>query len=245
MMERKFVSQKRKEHEIEEFIAKTLPRVGQSRIKLQRTPLGEKIIIYASRPGLVVGTKGQNIIKLTSTLKKKFGLENPQIEVGEVENISLDAKIMAEKIANLLERFGTARFKGTGHKILEEVMGAGALGIEILISGKIPGARAKRWRFYQGYLKKCGDISDVGVDTAYATANLKSGAVGIKVSIMPSTIKLPDKVNLLSEKVEEIEEVAEEKVVEKKEEKLGDEEKKAEDKKEKEEKSPKVKEKKE
>ncbi len=213
MMERKLVSQKKKEYEIEEFIAKNLPKVGQSKIKLQRTPLGEKIIIYASRPGLVVGTKGQNITKLTAMLKEKFSLENPQIEIGEVENASLDARIVAEKIASLLERFGTSKFKAIGHKIIEEVMGAGALGVEIVISGKIPGARAKSWRFYQGYLKKCGDLAGIGVDKAYATANLKSGAIGIKISIMPPTIKLPDKVNILTkeEKVEEVKEEEKEK----------------------------------
>ncbi len=209
MIERKFVSQNMKEYKIQEFITKNLPKVGLSHIKLQRTPLGEKIIIYASRPGLVVGTKGQNIMKLTELLKKKFGLENPQIEIGEIENINLDAKIIAEKIASLLERFGTTRFKAVGHKTMESVMGAGALGIEIIISGKLPGARAKSWRFYNGYLKKCGDIAEVGVDKAYATANLKSGAVGIRVSIMPPTVRLPDRVELVAEKEEKIEEIKE------------------------------------
>ncbi len=210
MMERKFVMQKKKEFRIQEFIAKTLPRVGQSKIKLQRTPLGDKIVIYASRPGLVVGTKGQNITKLTAALKKKFSLENPQIEIGEVDNISLDATIMAEKIASLLERFGTSKFKGVGHKVIQEVMDAGALGIEIVISGKIPGSRAKSWRFYQGYLKKCGDIATAGVDTAHSTANLKTGTVGIKVSIMPPTIRLPDKIGLLAEPEQIVEEIKEE-----------------------------------
>jgi len=159
MIERKFVAQKVREHEIEEFIAKTLQKVGQSHIKLQRTPLGEKIIIYASRPGLIVGSKGQNIKKLTDALKKKFQLENPQIEISEVENINLDANIIAEMIANSLERFGSSKFKGVGHRTMENVMNAGALGVEILISGKIPGSRAKRWRFYQDHRIRNPDSS--------------------------------------------------------------------------------------
>ena len=120
-----------------------------------RTPLGEKIIIYTSRPGLIVGRKGENIKKLTKNLKKKFDLENPQIEIAEVDKIMLDPQIVAERIASSLERFGSNRFKGIGHKTMEEVIQSGALGIEIVISGKIPGARAKSWRFYKGYLKKC------------------------------------------------------------------------------------------
>ncbi len=207
MIERKFVAQKLKEYQIEEFVTNTLERVGHSHTKVQRTPLGEKIIIYASRPGLVVGRGGQNIKKLTKTLKKKFGLENPQIEINEIENINLDANIISEKIANSLERFGTSKFKGIGHKTMGDVMNAGALGVEILISGKIPGSRAKRWRFYQGYLKKCGDIAITGINTSYNTANLKTGTIGIQVRVMPPDIELPDKIEILEEKQEIIEEV--------------------------------------
>lgn len=195
MIERKFIAEQLKEFRIQEFVAESLKNVGHSHTKLQRTPLGEKIVVYASRPGLVVGRKGENIKKLTSTLKKRFSLENPQIEISEVENIFLDAQIVAEMIASTMERFGSQKFKGIGHKMLADVTNAGALGIEIHISGKIPGARAKSWRFFQGYMKKCGDLSN-DVRKAYAIAKLKSGVVGVKVSIMPPDIKLPDKVTM-------------------------------------------------
>jgi len=206
MLERKFVSQKIKEFQIQEFVAKGLHRAGHSHTKMQKTPLGEKIMVYSSRPGLVVGRKGQTIRTLTKELKKRFNLENPQIEISEVKNIDLDAQIVAETIANSLERFGPTKFKGIGHKTMTNVMNAGALGIEILISGKLPGSRAKRWRFYQGYLKKCGNISINGIDKAYTTAKLKTGVIGIQVRIMPPNIKLPDSIKLLEEKIEEIKE---------------------------------------
>jgi small subunit ribosomal protein S3 len=209
MIERKFVSEKIKEFQIQRFITKNLTKVGLSHIKLIRTPLGEKIVISTSHPGLVVGRKGENIKNLTQLLKTKFNLSNPQIEINEVENIHTDANIIAEKIASYLERFGSANFKGVGHKTMSEVMGAGALGIEILISGKIPGSRAKRWRFYQGYLKKCGDISITGVRSAYIPALLKTGIVGVQVRIMPPNIKLPDRIELKEEKEEIIEELPE------------------------------------
>lgn len=196
MIERDFVSQKMKEFQIQEFISENLRNVGHSHTKLIRTPLGEKIIVYTSRPGLVVGRKGQNITELTKTLKKRFNLENPQIEISEVENPNLDAKIVAEKIVDALEKFGSEKFKAIGHKIMTSVMNAGALGIEVLISGKVPSARAKSWRFYSGYLKKCGDIAISGVHHAYATALLKSGVIGIQVSIMPPTTKRPDDVKI-------------------------------------------------
>ena len=203
MIERKFVAERMKEFQIQEYIDESLSNVGHSHTKMQRTPLGEKIVIFAARPGLIVGRKGENIKKLTKNLKKKFGLENPQIEISEVENIFLDAKIVAEKIASTLERFGPQRFKGVGHKTLHDVMGAGARGIEILISGKIPGARAKTWRFYQGYLKKCGDVSITAVKTAYARAVLKTGVIGIRIKIMSPDFRMPDDIQIRREVIEE------------------------------------------
>lgn len=197
MIEKKFITEKLKEFQIQEYIETTLRNVGHSHTKLQKTPLGEKIIIYAARPGLIVGKKGENIKKLTTVLKKRFKLESPQIEISEVENPNLDATIVAEKIASALEKFGTNKFKAIGHKALQEVMGSGALGIEIRISGKVPSARAKSWRFYQGYLKKSGDIALEGVRTAHASAQLKSGTIGIKVKIMPPGLQIPDRVQIL------------------------------------------------
>jgi len=211
MIERKFVAQKIKEHQIERYISSTLKNVGHSHTRMVKTPLGEKIIIYASRPGLIVGRKGQNIKDLTLNLKKKFDLENPQIEISEVENMNLDANIVAERITGSLERFGPEKFKAIGHRTMQDVMSAGALGVEIIVSGKIPGSRAKSWRFYSGYLKKCGDIAITGVNKAKAQAKLKTGVVGIKVSIMPPGTELPDKV-LFREQVEEkVEETTKEK----------------------------------
>lgn len=198
MIERKFVSQNMKEFLVKDYLFRELSRVGLSNVTLHRTPLGEKIVISASRPGLIVGKGGGNITRLTRDLKEKFGLENPQIEIEEVRNPKGDAAIAAEMIANSLERFGSARFKGVGHKAMGEVMDSGALGVEILISGKIPSSRAKTWRFYQGYLKKCGDLSVSGVDKSIQAAKLKSGVVGVQVSIMPSTTVLPDRVEIKS-----------------------------------------------
>jgi len=209
MIERKLLKSKVKEYQIENYIAETLQNAGHSHTKLVRTPLGEKIIIFASRPGIVVGRKGENIKKLTNTLKRKFKLENPQIEISEVENPNMDAQIVAERIASTLERFGLKRFKATGHKTLADVMSSGAIGIEIVMSGKIPSTRARSWRFYAGYLKKCGDIALTGVKTAQAHAQLKSGTVGIRVKILPPDVKLPDDIEVIDEPTAELEELKE------------------------------------
>ena len=153
MIERDFINRKKKEYQIQEFIKDNLRGAGISQTKIQRTPLGEKIIISATRPGLIIGSGGSNIKKLTIQLKEEFNLDNPQIEINEITNNNLIAAVVAEQIATSLERYGTMKFKGVGHKAMADALSAGAKGIEILISGKIPSARAKVWRFYQGYIK--------------------------------------------------------------------------------------------
>jgi len=215
MIERKFVSEKLREFQVQEYIALTLNKAGHSRIEIKRTPLGEKIIVYTTRPGLIVGRKGENIKKLTAVLKKKFKMENPQIEIGDIENPLLDAGAVADQIVYTFERYGTKRFKFTGYDTLSKIMSAGAIGVEILVSGKVPGARAKVWRFSAGYLKKSGDISENHMLRAKVVAHLKTGSIGVQVKILHPSVVLPDTITFKEEekpeiKVEEIKETPEE-----------------------------------
>jgi len=222
MIERDFVKQKIKEFEIKEYIQSNLSNVGLKNVEMKRTPLGIKLIISASKPGLVVGKKGSNINKLTQDLKEKFKLENPQIELEEVEKPYSHATIVAEEIVNSLERFGSNNFKSIGYNVMEKVMREGdALGVEILISGKVPSARARVWRFYKGYLKKCGNIAYRMVDKSVQVAKLKTGTIGIKVSIMKKETKLPDDIIIKKEEIEtEFSEVEKDKELEEKKEEM-------------------------
>ncbi|MCD6464618.1 30S ribosomal protein S3 [Candidatus Woesearchaeota archaeon] len=196
MIENKFLKENLKAFEIKEFIMSTMRHAGISDVKLQKTPLGERIIVRTSRPGLVVGRGGSNISKLTEEVKQRFNLENPQIEIEEVTNPYLEPEIVADMIATTFELYGTGGFKGVGHRAIQDIMRNGAIGAEIFISGKVPSQRAKTWRFYAGYMKKCGDLAITGVRKAIKVAKLKSGVVGIKVSILPPDVKLPDNINI-------------------------------------------------
>lgn len=196
MIENKFLQENLKAFEIKEFIMKRMKHVGISDVKLQKTPLGERILVTTSRPGLVVGRRGSNISRLTEDIKQQFDLENPQIEIEEVTNPFIEPEIVADMIATTFELRGTVGFKGVGHRAIQDIMKTGAIGAEIFISGKVPSQRAKTWRFYSGYMKKCGDLVITGVKKAIKIAKLKSGVVGIKVSILPSDIKLPDDINI-------------------------------------------------
>ena len=186
---------------VQAYIAKSLGKIGYSHTEIKRTPLGDKVIIYTSKPGLVVGRKGENINNLTKVLKKKFKMENPQIEIGEIPNPFMDAQLVADRIASTLERFGSKRFKSVGYKVLQQILDAGALGAEIVIGGKVPSTRAKSWRFKAGYIKKSGNIAENLVKKAMTTAELKSGTIGIKVSIMTPDIELPDRIEIRKSQV--------------------------------------------
>jgi len=194
MIERKIVAHKLREFQIQEYIANDFRNAGICNVKLKKTPLGDKVIISTSRPGLIVGRKGKNIKQLTSVLKNKYHLDNPELEIDEVKNIYLNATILGNTIASSLERFGSQRFKGVAHTAMQHVMDSGAKGVEILIAGKVPSARARVWRFYQGYLKKSGDAAVTQVDISFSRAELKTGTVGIKVSVMGGDAILPDAV---------------------------------------------------
>jgi small subunit ribosomal protein S3 len=199
MIERKIVDEKLQEYMVQQFIGETLSRVGYSHTQVQKTPVGEKILIHASRPGLIVGSKGANIKKLTKVLKTKFKFDNPIIEIQEVSEIDTNPQLVAESIASQLEKFGPQRFKAIGYQAMERALKGGALGIEIIIAGKLPSARAKSWRFYMGYLKKCGDIAVEGVQRAYTQAKLKAGIIGVQVKILPKNVVLPDRIQLYSQ----------------------------------------------
>ena len=203
MIEKEIVAKKMKEYLMQECISKEIPKACYSYMELKKTPLGEKIIIHTARPGMVVGKKGANIHKITETLKREFKMENPQVEIAEIENPNLDSKSVAEKILSSFERFGPKRFKSIGYSALQNVMDAGARGAEIIISGRgVPAKRSKTWRFYAGHLKKSGDIAQNYIKKSLVVAELKSGAIGIKVHILTPDTILPDEIKLKDEEKE-------------------------------------------
>ena len=168
MIYKKIVADKKNEYSIKEYVKSMLGKGKVSDIKIERTPIGERIIVFTTRPGIIIGNRGENIQNLTRVLQKRFNLENPKIEVLEVTNPEFDAKTVADSIANALERFGPNSFKMRAYSTLERLKSAGALGAEIVLSGKLPSEKAKKWRFCYGYLQKTGDIKIV--NKAEATA---------------------------------------------------------------------------
>ena len=208
MEEKKTVQLKKEEFSIREYIKRFLGKGKVSRVRIEYTPIGEKIIVSSHKPGLVIGKKGENINRLTDVLKKRFKLENPHIDIDEIIKPEFDAQIMADEIAISLERLGPLKFKVIAYRTLQKVIGAGALGVEIILSGKLPGKRAKAWRFAQGYLKKVGDSAKV-VDRAQSRAQTKPGTVGIKVSILSPDVVLKDRIKIDDEVIANLKQASE------------------------------------
>jgi len=219
MEERKFIRLKKEEFGIKEYIKRDLGKGKISKLNIEYTPIGEKIIILTSKPGFVIGRKGEKIEELTKVLKMRFKLENPHIEIQEVKNPLFDAQLVADEIAMALERMGNLKFKVIAYRKLQEIIDAGALGCELRLTGKLPSERSRSWRFAEGYLKKAGE-SRKEVDRAQATALTKTGIIGVKVAIMSPDARIYDKIDIddklkaqISQSSEEVkEEVKEEKV---------------------------------
>lgn len=177
-----FVKQGIKEATIEDFIRTKFPVGDYSKTELQRTPLGLKVIIYTNKPGKIIGRGGKTINEMTEALKVEFELENLQLDVKLIENPDLDAKIVAKQIASAIEK--GYNFKKIGNLTLKRILGAGAVGAQIVISGCMGGAKSMTGKFTEGYLKHCGQPAKELVDTGYEVAYTKRATVGVQVKIM-------------------------------------------------------------
>jgi len=196
-----FINEYIKKAEIDEFLWREFERAGYGGVNITRTPLGTNIVIYAMRPGIVIGRGGETIKNLARVLEEKFNLPNPQISVAEIEIPELNPYVMASRIAAALRR--GVHFRRVGFWALNRIMSAGALGAEIIISGKLRTERARVEKFRDGYIPKSGEPAMKYVKKAVAHVQLKPGIFGVKVLIVSPDAKFPDEVEILEEKIEE------------------------------------------
>src|SRR5437870_3896160 len=169
-------------------------RAGFGGLDIQRTPMGTRVTLLAERPGLVIGRKGSAIKSLTEAVDRQFKFDNPQIEVQEVSAPALNAQIMAEKLANALERGW--HFRRAGHSTVRRIMEAGAKGCLVVIAGKLTGQRHRTEKFKAGHIKYCGEPRNLWMDRGFAAAKLKPGVIGVTVEIMDPRAKLPDEIEI-------------------------------------------------
>ena len=191
-IERKFIDNSIIKLNISRYLAKELQRAGFSRVEIQKTPVLTRITVYVLSPGKVIGKGGSTIDRLTETIRIRFKVENPQINVMEVENKMLEPMLVARDIAEKFERGLNARKVLQG--ALKTIIENGALGAEIIASGKLAakGARGKSIRKSIGYIPKAGNVTEL-VREASATSYPKYGAIGVKVRIVPPGTVFPDR----------------------------------------------------
>ncbi|MFC6975778.1 30S ribosomal protein S3 [Halomicroarcula sp. GCM10025709] len=188
--EQQFIEDGLQRTQIDEFFSEELGRAGYGGMDVAKTPMGTQIVLKAEKPGMVIGKGGKNIRKITTELEDRFNLDDPQIDVQEVEEPDLNARIVADRLANALERGWY--FRKAGHTTIDRIMEAGALGAEIVLSGKVTGARSRVEKFNRGYVKHNGEPAEEIVDSGVGVAVMKLGTIGVRVKIIPPNAQLPD-----------------------------------------------------
>ncbi|MGC8587194.1 MAG: 30S ribosomal protein S3 [Candidatus Micrarchaeia archaeon] len=191
-VERKFIEDSTIKLRVSKYLEKALSKAGFSRVEIQKTPMLTRITVYVTNPGRVIGRGGETINSLTDTIKTKFRIDNPQISVAEVTNPKLEPRLVARYVAQSLERGANAR--RLLHMVLRDVITNGALGAEIIASGKLAakGAKARTIKVRHGYLPKAGGVTSL-VDEAKIAAYPRYGAIGITVRIVQPGTVFPDR----------------------------------------------------
>ena len=194
---KRFISEAIKNVEIDEFLMNKLERAGYGGVNISKTPLGTHVVVYAMRPGLVIGRGGETIRELATVLEQNFKVGNPQISVSEIEVPELNAYVVASRVTSALQK--GIHFRRAGFWALNQVMEAGALGCEIVISGKLRTERARFEKFRAGYFPRCGEPALKYTRKTEAHVQLKAGMFGVRVKIMPPDAQFPDKIKIVSE----------------------------------------------
>lgn len=166
---------------LRKFLMKNLKPAGIVKVDIERFPKSIKIILYVSRPGVVIGRGGVNLEELKKIIVQKLepGLKI-ELEIEEVKDPDINAQLVLESIINQLERRIPHRWVVNG--VIERVMNAGAKGIKIVLSGRIAGAEISRTEKYnRGRIPLQTLRADI--DYAERPALTKSGYIGVKVWI--------------------------------------------------------------
>ncbi|NOZ88795.1 MAG: 30S ribosomal protein S3 [Crenarchaeota archaeon] len=216
LIKRYFINKAMLQTKIDEYLAKRFYRAGYAGVQIIQFPLGTRVLIQAERPAMIIGRRGETIRKLAAVLENYFGLNNPQITVKRVDNPDLNARVMASRIAVFLER--GAYYRRVANVMLRRIINAGAVGAQIIISGKLRTERARYEKVRWGKVYATGHQVEYMVDRAVIHITLKPGTYGIEVTIVKPAktsdyvrIKSPEEVkDFVEELREEMERLREE-----------------------------------
>lgn len=162
-----------------------------SKIEIEKTKENITVNVIAARPGVIIGQDGKKVEELTKKLTKIANGKNVKLNVVEVENPDLDAKVVSRWIAEQLEN--RASFRTAQKKAMQRVMKAGAKGVKTLVSGRLGGADIARSEGYSDGIVPLHTLR-ADIDYAVSEAHTTYGRLGVKVWICRGEI-LPEKKN--------------------------------------------------
>ena len=170
--------------EVRSYVEKKLEHASVSRVVIERPANTARITIHTARPGVVIGKKGEDVEKLRAELSKKMGVA-VHINIEEIRKPDLDAKLVAQGVANQLER--RVMFRRAMKRAVQNAMRQGAEGIKIQLGGRLGGAEIARSEWYrEGRVP----LHTLRADIDYATyeAHTTYGVIGIKVWIFKGEV---------------------------------------------------------
>ena len=166
---------------LNDFLRETIKDAGFNKVEISKTPTGTRIVLHVTRPGIVIGRKGAGIKQLTEKIEKDFGYKNPQISVEEITKPELSPSVMCNRMSAHIER-GTA-FRRATMWTINQIMEAGAMGVQITISGKLRGDRSAFEKHTQGILPRAGNYAKNIVTEDIVHTQTPMGLIGIKIRI--------------------------------------------------------------
>jgi small subunit ribosomal protein S3 len=180
------------DHKIREYVKKKLYTSGISKIEIERTQKFVKVNVFTAKPGLVIGKGGNLAESLKAELEKMIN-KQVNLNIVEVKDVDTNAQLVAENIANQLER--RISFRRAMKQCIQRAMKAGALGIKTSVSGRLGGADMARTEFYKEGTVPLQTLR-ADIDYGFAEADTTYGKVGCKVWIYKGEI-LPAKKNVV------------------------------------------------
>ncbi len=170
--------------EVRDFIEKTLDHASVSRVVIERPAQTARITIHTARPGVVIGKKGEDVDNLRKILADKMGVP-VHINIEEIRKPDLDARLVAQNVAQQLER--RVMFRRAMKRVVQNAMRQGAEGIKVQVSGRLGGAEIARTEWYrEGRVP----LHTLRADIDYATyeAATTYGILGVKVWIFKGEV---------------------------------------------------------
>lgn len=173
--------------QVREFLKKKLAEASVSRINIERAARKVNITIHTARPGIVIGKKGEDIEKLRAQVAEMVGMPiaDVRINISEIRKPELDAQLVAEGIAQQLER--RVMFRRAMKRAVTNTMRSGALGVKVRVSGRLNGAEIARTEWYrEGRIPLHTFRADI--DYGFAEAKTTYGVIGVKVWVFKGEI---------------------------------------------------------